>query len=349
VEKLKDRIAEDKLRSEGKRMFAKLQKDADVTNVYNDPKLRQQMPGVAATVNGKPITMKQLGQQCVMRNGLEVLESEINRRLLAQALKRRSLDVKKADLNAEIARAAESFGFFTADGKPDVSGWLKNVTAESGASVDLYVRDAVWPSVALKKLVDSQVTITEEDMQKAFAANFGQRVEVLAVVLSDQRTAHEVFDLARKNPTDKFFGELANQYSVEPVSKANYGQVPPVRRHGGQEALEREAFQLKPGQISGVIAVGDKFILLRCLGRTKPVVDEKQIVEAELRRDIREKKLRVAMAKTFDKLKQSARIENYLARSLPELPGSGVRQVSYDEQRGPSATRQSPQRSAKRR
>ena len=215
--------------------------------------------------------------------------------------------------------------------------------------MDLYVRDAVWPTVALKKLVDSQVTITEEDMKKAFAANFGERVEVLAVVLSDQRTAHEVFDLARKNPTDKFFGELANQYSIEPVSKANYGQVPPIRRYGGQEALEREAFELKPGQMSGVIAAGDKFIILRCLGRTKPIVDEKQIVDTELRRDIREKKLRVAMVRQFDKLKQSAQIENYLANSLPPRPDRSVQQVSHQEEQRQSPRRQADQRPARRR
>jgi parvulin-like peptidyl-prolyl isomerase len=332
AEALKDRIAESKLRSEGKEIFAKLQERAKVVNVLNDPQLRKKMPGIAAMVNGKPITLKQLGQQCIMRNGMELLESEINRRVLEQALKRRSLEVSKSDLNAEIARAAESFGFFTPAGKPDVTAWLKKVTEESGVTVDLYVRDAVWPTVALKKLVDSQVTITQDDMEKGFAANFGERVEVLAVVLSDQRTAHEVFDLARKNPTEKFFGKLASQYSVEPVSKANFGQVPPIRQHGGQQALEREAFRLKPGQMSGVVAVSDKYIILRCLGRTKPVVDEKKVVEKELQRDIREKKLRIAMARTFEKLKQSARIKNYLAESLPARSRQAGRQVSYQQE-----------------
>jgi parvulin-like peptidyl-prolyl isomerase len=308
-------ISERKLRGEGKKMFAQLQEQAKVVNVYNDPKLREKMPGVAATVNGKPITMKQLGEQCILRNGIEVLDAEINRKLLEQALRSRSLEVQKNDLNAEIGRAAESFGYFTGEGKPDIQRWLQQVTEESGASVDLYVRDAVWPSAALKKLVNSQVEITDEDMEKAYLANFGERVEVLAIVLSDQRTAHEVFDLARKNPTDKFFGELASQYSVEPVSQANYGQVPPIRMHGGQETLEREAFSLKPGQISGVVAVADKFIVMRCLGRTKPVVEDRKVVAQELRRDIREKKLRLAMTRQFDKLKEAAQIDNFLAKS----------------------------------
>ena len=334
---LKDKVAEQKLRTEGKKVFGDLQQRAAVVNVYNDPVKRKQMPGVAATVNGNPITLEYLGEQCLLRHGKNVLDAEINRTLLQQALQRRSLQVQKADLNAEIRRAAESFGYFTSDGKPDMERWLKQVGEQTGKSVDLYVRDAAWPSAALKKLVSTDLTVTEEDLQKSFLANYGERVEVQAIVLSDQRTAHEVFDLARRNPTEKFFGELANQYSIEPVSKANYGQVPPIRMHGGQPALEKEAFGLQPNQISGIIVVGDAFIILRCLGRTQPIVDDSKVVENELKRDIVEKKMRIAMTAEFDRLKESAQIDNFLAKTVQ--PGSGqVQPASHQREENSART-----------
>ncbi len=86
---------------------------------------------------------------------------------------------------------------------------------------------------------------------------------MLAIVLSDQRTAQKVWDLARSNPTDQFFGELAAQYSIEPVSRNNLGKVPPLRKHGGQPTLEQEAFALKAGELSGIVASGDQYIILR--------------------------------------------------------------------------------------
>ena len=193
-----------------------------------------------------------------------------------------------------------------------MSGWLEHITDESGADVDVYIRDSVWPSIALKKLVNSQVKVTDEDLRKAFIANYGERVDVLAIVMSNQRTAHEVFDMARSNDSDKFFGDLAHQYSIEPLSKANFGQVPPVRMHGGQPLMEKEAFALKPGEVSGVIATGDKYVVLRCLGRTEPVVEDLDVVKDELLDDIREKKLRIAMAKEFDRIRDSAQIDNFL-------------------------------------
>src|SRR5690606_19486905 len=177
---------------------------------------------------------------------------------------------------------ATAYGYVTADGQPDVNAWLEVVLSEGVASTDLYYRDSVWPSVALAKLVEGQVSITEDDLREGFESNFGSRVEILAIVLSDQRTAQKVWDMARNNPTDVFFGNLAEQYSVEPVSQSNFGKVPPIRKHGGQPALEKEAFSLKPGELSGIVATGDKFIIMRCQGFTEPVVSDYAAVRDEL-------------------------------------------------------------------
>jgi parvulin-like peptidyl-prolyl isomerase len=322
-ERLREELADRKLRSEGSRLFKQLQSQAEIVNVYNDPAQRKNRPGVAALINNQPVTLVHLGEQCLLRHGIEVLDMEINRTLLNQALRRRSLRVSQADIQVEINQAAEAHGFLRDDGSADVDRWLKQITEQSKLSVELYVRDAVWPTAALKKLVNNQVEVTEEDLKKGFLANYGERVEVLAVVLSDQRTAHEVFDLARDNPTERFFGELAHQYSIEPVSKANYGQVPPIRQHGGQPLLEKEAFRLRPGELSGVLGVGDKYVILRCLGRTQPVVERLEDVRDELTRDIREKKLQIAMISEFDRLKESARVQNLFAtQKSPIAPAS---------------------------
>jgi parvulin-like peptidyl-prolyl isomerase len=155
--------------------------------------------------------------------------------------------------------------------------------------------------------------VTADDMQKGFEANYGERVEVLAIVLSSQRRAQEVWEMARNNPTEDFFGELASQYSVEPVSNANRGRVPPIRKHGGNETLEKEAFGLQPGELSGLIATGDKYIILRCLGRTDPVVNDASSVENELYKELYERKLRIEMANEFDRLKEAAKVQTFLA------------------------------------
>jgi parvulin-like peptidyl-prolyl isomerase len=313
-DRLKDRIIDRNLRLASAKIFQELQSSAKVVNVLNDAALRKQQPSVAATINNQQITIAQLAEECIARHGVDVLDAEINFMLLQQALKSKQLSVSGAEVDAEVARAAEAYGFLTSDKKPDVPRWLKEVSDREGMDAEVYVRDAVWPSVALKKLVEGGVEVTEDDLSKGFEANYGPRVEVLAIVLGNQRTAQEVWDLARSNLTPTFFGELAAQYSIEPVSRANMGEVPPIRRYSGQPQVEEEAFSLtKEDPLSAIIAVADKYIIMYYLGRTEPVVTKIEEVSDELNKDIHEKKLRLAMSQEFDRLKEVAQIDNFLA------------------------------------
>jgi parvulin-like peptidyl-prolyl isomerase len=315
-EMLAEHLRDQKLREAAATLFKQLQDQAQIVNVYNNPQLQQQMPGVAATINGRKLTVQQLAEECIARHGVEVLQGEINRKILLQELKRRRLTVEQQDLDAEIARAAEAFGYLKQDMTPDVARWLQEQTNGGDAhAIDLYVRDAVWPSMALKKLVGGDIQVNEDDLKKGFEANFGERVEVLAIVLGDQRQAQTVWEMARDNPTEPFFSQLAKQYSIEPVSQANGGVVPPLRRHGGQPALEEEAFRLKPGELSAIINIGGKSIILRCLGRTQPEVTDFNLVRDELFKDIHEKKTRLAMVEQFDRLVEAAQIDNFVTGS----------------------------------
>ena len=306
-------IREVKVAKAAENILKRIQESTTIRNVYNDPNLSKQMPGVAATVGNAQITMRQLAEECIARHGLPVLEGEINRALLMQQLKQNKVEIADEELQQEVARAADAYGMIKTDGSPDVEKWLEYVTQEPSVTVELYVRDAVWPSVALKKLVQDSIKVSEEDLKKGFEANFGVRVEVLACVLPDQKSATRVWQMASKNPTAEFFGELASQYSIEPASKSQMGKVPPIQRFGGRPNLEKVAFTLKKGELSGLVNVGENWIILYCLGHTKPVVKDFNAVKAELTKDIHEKKLRMAMSKLFDQIRGNSQIDNFLA------------------------------------
>ena len=319
-EQIKDRIRDEKMRGAASELFAQLQQEARVVKVIGDPQLTQQNPGIAAIINGEQIAIAVVAEECIKRHGEEVLEGEINRMLLSQALRAAKRQVTQADIDAEIASAAVRYGFVRGDGSPDLNAWTESVTASGETTKEVYIADAVWPSVALKKLVEGEVQLTDQDMQEGYQAAYGPRVEVLAIVLSDQRSAQKVWEMARDNPTDDFFGKLAEQYSVEPVSASNQGKVPPIRKFGGQPAIEKEAFALKPGELSGIVATGGKYLILRCQGFTEPVVTDPEAVREELVRDLSETKLNRAMSDRFEKLRESAEIDNYLSASTSTSP-----------------------------
>jgi len=118
---------------------------------------------------------------------------------------------------------------------------------------------------------------------------------------------------ARLNAVSEYFGELAEQYSIEAASRALHGEVPPIQKHGGQPKLEQEAFSLRPGELSGIVQVGQRCVILFCLGHTKPEGVSFQQVRSEIYAAIHEKKQRQEMAKYFQHLQDNATIDNYLA------------------------------------
>ena len=314
-EQINDRIRDRKMRTASSNLFEKLQADANVVKVLGNPERMLQHPGTAAIINGQSIPISQIAAECVKKHGELVLEGEINRKLLTQALRAAKKQVADADIQTELVRAANSFGFVRQDGQADVGAWMESVTSNANVTREIYIADSVWPSVALGKLVEDEVNLTQQDMREGFESSYGPRVEVLAIVLGDQRSAQKIWEMARDNPTDQFFGELAEQYSVEPVSASNQGKVPPIHKHSGQPAVEKEAFALKAGELSGIIATGGKYILLRCQGFTEPVVSDSAAVEEELARDLKEKKTRQAMLDKIEALRQNAEIDNFFAAS----------------------------------
>jgi parvulin-like peptidyl-prolyl isomerase len=312
-EELAEQIRESKLRDVASVKFEQFQKSATVQNVWNDPQQRATHPGIVALINGEPIRYQELAEECLLRFGEKVLDVEISHLLLSQSLKTANLVVTDQDLNAEMAHAAKLSGVVTKDGEADLEKWVQLATEEQGVSKEQYLRDSVWPSAALKKLTSGSIQITQDDLQKGFDANYAERVRCRAIVLASMRRAQEVWAKARENDSMEFFGDLAEEYSVEPTSKSLRGEVPPIRRFGGQPQLEDVAFELKPGELSGIIQIGNQFVILKCEGRTEPVQVSAQEVQQILYDDIFEKKLRMAMSSKFEEIRSHARIDNYLA------------------------------------
>lgn len=338
-ERIVEEITRDKLRSSALDLFRDLQQSAEITNVMNDPELSKQMPGVAAVVNGHKVLKNQVAEECITRYGKMMLEVEINRTLLVQELERSGMSVEQEEVTAEIARAAEQVKQRLPGGEVDIDQYLAFVTGNDKSKVDFYIEDQVWPTVALKKLVADKVEVTDEDLQKGYEANFGPGVEVLAIVFQDQRSATKVWKMAAANPTADYFGQLANQYSIEPASKNNFGQVPPVKKFGGQPELEAEAFSLSKNEISKVIQLGEHWAILFCKGRTNPQVADFDAVQDELYKNIHEKKIRLAMQDEIQRVHQDAQIDNYLT-GTSQTGKAMVRSARSNSNRMPVGTRQ---------
>jgi foldase protein PrsA len=265
---------------------------------------QQQKINSVAKVGTQFISYDELAAECVARHGKEILDNLVNRKIIQQACDAQGIEVSEAEVNAEINKIAKKFGL-------DRDNWLKMLQAERNVTPPQYKRDIIWPMLALKKLAGEDVTITPEQLKKAFVRNYGPRVKAKAIVLDNQRRANEVWAKVNAKPED--FERLAREHSIDPASKPLDGVIPPIPMHAGSPDLERAAFKLKEGEISGVIQVGlNQFIIIKCEGRTDPTVTDIKEVKDILEQELHEEQVQKAVANIFEKLKSEARVDNYL-------------------------------------
>ena len=186
--------------------FDELQKKANVVNVFNDPEKKKDNPGVAAFINGLPVSLRELAEMCIDRHGEEVLEGTISRRLIEQECKRKNVTVTgRRDRCRDRERGGNDAGASSRrESRRAAVAGLGDRAARGGLWTSTG-ETLFWPSIALRKLVGNSVQITEADIQKGFEANFGERVRCLAIVLDSHRRATEVWGLARNNPTREYF------------------------------------------------------------------------------------------------------------------------------------------------
>lgn len=282
---------------------------------------------VMARVNKEIIPFDLVAEECVSRYGKEVLDDIINRTMIQQACEAARVTVTEEEVTTEISRVAKRFNL-------DVNNWYQMLQSERGITPQQYRRSVIWPMLALKKLATEKVDLTEEEVNRSFVRNYGPRVKVRMILMDNLRRATGVWDKVNADPNN--FEKYAQEFSIDPQSRALGGSVPPIPKYSGNDSVEKAAFALREGEISGVIEVGpSRFAILKCEGRTVPTVTEmSQEIHESLYEELVEQKTQVAVAKTFEDIQKSTRIDNYLTATVtgpdrapaaaPGLPGANL-------------------------
>ncbi len=284
---------------------------------------------ILAKVNNQAITYDIVARECVNRHGKEVLENLINRLIIQQECEKRGITVTKAEIEQEVAETAKKF-------KLPLDTWYQMLQAERGLTRDQYHDDIIWPMLALKKLAGQQIEVTEADMKIGFERDYGPRVKARLILIdSNIRHANQIWEEAKAAPEK--FDELAIKYSADPNTRPLGGVIPPIRKHGGSPQIEDVAFKMQPGDISPVIQIEEnRYVILKCEGRTEPVVTDIRDVWNVLYSQLVEEKTQTAVAKVFDGIKTQARVDNYLTRTTTGGRPAPIQQTGGVQQPNPS-------------
>ncbi len=269
-----------------------------------------------ARVNNQTIGYDLVAKECVDRHGKEVLDNMINRLLIQQECDRQGITVSKLEVEKEIADYTQKF-------KLPIDQWYAIMASERGVTPQQYQSDVIWPMLALRKLagLQAEAKVSEQDMLQAFERDYGPRVKVRAILVNGNvRQADQIWKKCKENPEK--FEDIAAEFSADPTTRSLGGAMPPIRQHGGMPQLEEVAFQLQEGEISQVVETEGQHWILKCEGRTEQVITDPKDVWDELYAQVTEEKTQMAVATTFQGIKDRAEIHNHLDRTSSTPAGN---------------------------
>lgn len=257
--------------------------------------------------NGKrlSLSMRDVEAECVRRLGREVLDNMINRATIQLACQEKNVVVTSAEVDREMTRIASEF-------KIPLEQYLLMLQTERGINPEQYRNDVIWPMLALRKLAGEEVQVTSAEIKKAFERDYGPRVKVRMILCDNQRRAQTAWQKAKEDPDN--FEKYVQEYSIDQASKSLDGTIPPIPRHSGSPNIEATAFKLQPGEVSAIVQLDNaaqRYVILKCEGRTDPVVRElDEAVKAELEDQLKRQKVQEQVAVVFENLKKETLVHN---------------------------------------
>src|SRR5207244_3928648 len=131
------------------------------------------------------------------------------------------------------------------------------------------------------KFCRDRITVTADDLKKAFEARYGEKVECRMIVMPKDQGRHnlEIYEKVRNN--DAEFDSAARSQFIAALGQSG-GKVPPIHHHFADPRIEKEAFSLKPGEVSSVIEMPDNTsVILKCVQHI-PADTTKRMEEVQL-------------------------------------------------------------------
>jgi hypothetical protein len=264
---------------------------------------------VAYIYKNIPITREDLGEFLIARYGPDKVEALVNRKVVDLACQSRGIRITDAEVEATLAEDVKGLGISIPD-------FEKKLLRPRHTSLYSWKEDVIRPKLALTQFCRDRVQVTDEDVQKAFETHYGPKVQCRMILIRNREDRHR-FDLwARVSKSAEEFDREARQQEVQFLA-AKGGEVPPISRHCGDERIERQAFSLKPGEVSQLIDTPDGVIILKCVGHLPPDATKKIDTEREaLKKEILDQKILQEIPKVLKELRAQAEPKLFIRKQI---------------------------------
>lgn len=263
---------------------------------------------VVGRMDGAAFTKADVYDEMVKQLSVEqvagALDNMMTLKMIDMEADKLGVTVTDADVDAELEKYKEQFGSEEA---------LEAALSQSGMSLD-DLKEQIGISVKLRKIFEPRINPTEEQLSQYFEDNkdiYGTPEQVRAShILLETKEEAEAVLAQLKDGAD--FAELAKQKSADPGSKENGGDLDYFGRGVMNEEFETAAFELSPGELSGVVESPDGFHIIKVTDKKEAVAPSYDEVKQQVRNDYLDAEIGESYTEWLEDKKREYQFENLL-------------------------------------
>lgn len=275
---------------------------------------------VAYLYDNQPVSREQFGDFLVERHA-DKLDLLINKRIIDDACRQYNLEVSGGEIEAALTEQLQGFAI-------DQKTFVNTLLARYHKNLHEWKEDVIRSRLQMAKLCRSRVTISEDDLQKAFEAAYGEKIECQIILWPKTKAGKDeaLADYAKIRDNAEEFDRMAKNQKVKSELAATTGKVRPFGRYVmGDPNFDRIAFALKPNEVSEVFETIDGPLVVKCLRHIPPDSSLRlESVREKLNAELVEKKIAAEMQKAFETLKKQAAPKKFLVKKLKAEDSDGL-------------------------
>jgi parvulin-like peptidyl-prolyl isomerase len=275
---------------------------------------------VAYIYDTEPVSREAFGDYLIERHA-DKLELIINKRIIDDACRQYNVEISGAEIDAALAEQLQGFAV-------DQKTFVNTLLARYHKNLYEWKEDIIRSRLQMAKLCRSRVSVSEEELRKAFEAAYGEKIECQIILWPKTKEGKDAaladYVKIRDNPPE--FDQAAKSQRVKSELAATAGKVRPFGRYVmGDPNFDRIAFALKPNEVSEVFETVDGPIVVKCLRHIPPDSSIRfESMREKLNNEIVEKKIAGEMQKAFETLKRQADPKKFLTRKLKIEDSDGL-------------------------
>lgn len=265
---------------------------------------RTKAEGIVAKVNNESITKDDLYEALVAENGKAVLDMLITNKIIDLELKKQNLSITEEDIQKEIQIIAEQYG-----GQKNFEQMLTSY----GYSLD-NIKTNIEKNLQIKKLLEPQITITEDEMKSFFeenkdSFNVDEQVKARHILVESEEKAKEVKD---KLLAGEDFTKMASEYSTDEINKGLGGDLGFFSRGDMVPEFEDVAFSLEIGKVSDPVKTDFGYHIIKVEEKKEAKEATYEDSKTKIKDIILEQKLPDAYNTWYQSKSSDYKIENLL-------------------------------------